>query len=140
LEFNGIVYDETKTREYWEKKSDGLPKITLRQCCAFLGLDPSGNKSEIATRLLDFLEKPKDTGETFDIPNDPSKKRKTASRGRSRSRSRSKSPSRKKQKTDKRKTKKKKRILMHQRDQFLPSFAIHKNTEMRLRRKILIGR
>jgi len=108
LEFNGIVYDETKTREYWEKKSDGLTKITLRQCCAFLGVDPSGNKSEIATRLLDFLEKPKDTGETFDIPNDPSKKRKTASRGRSRSRSRSKSPSRKKQKTDKRKTKKKK--------------------------------
>jgi len=107
LEFNGIVYDDSKTREYWEKKLGSLMKSVLRQASAFFGLDPSGNKDEIVSRFLDFLEKPKDTGETFEIPHDPSKKRKTASRGRSRSRSRSKSPSKKKQKTDKKKKTKK---------------------------------
>jgi len=105
LEFNGIVYDETKTREYWEKKLGSQMKNILRQVCAFFGLNPSGNKEEICDRLLDFLEKPKDTGETFEIPHDPSKKRKAASRDHSssRSRSRSRSPVKKKQKTGKKK-------------------------------------
>jgi len=61
-------------------------------------LDPDGEREDVVNRLADFLEKPKDTGETFKIPGE-SKKR-SRSRSRSSSRSRSKSPKRKKTKKD----------------------------------------
>jgi len=93
LAFHGVVYDDDKGRDNLEAKLNRLLLRLLRQIAAFFNLDPEGEREDLVKRVADFLEKPKDTGETFKIPGESKK--------RSRSRSRSSSPARKKSKKDK---------------------------------------
>jgi len=94
LKFSGVVYeDDEKGRIHLENKLNTLVLRVLRQFNAFFGLDPEGEREDVVERLAKFLEKPKDTGETFEIPGDKKKRKRSSSSGKS-----SKSPSKKKKK------------------------------------------
>jgi len=96
--FCGVVYEDNKKgRINLENKLNTILLKPLRQVNAFFGLSPEGEREDVVGRLADWLEKPKDTGETFEIPGEKTKRKRSSSR----SRSRSSSPAKKKQKKKK---------------------------------------
>lgn len=102
LSFSGVVYSDDKlNREKLEKKLESLRKEVLKQVAALFGINPAGTREELVEKVADWLEKPKDTGEKYDVA--PKKRKRSTSRSKSpaKGRGRSKSPARKKQKKDK---------------------------------------
>jgi len=84
LAFSGVVYDDDeKGREKLEDRIWKRRKNNVQHVLAFFGQDPKGEKEDLVKRLIDFLEKPSASKETYDIPPPTS--------GRSRSKSKSKS-------------------------------------------------
>jgi hypothetical protein len=93
LAFSGVVYeDEEKGRALLEAKLNGFRKIRLEHVSALLGLNPKGAKATLVENLITWLEHPKDTGKSYDLP---------APKKRKRSTSRSESPSKKAKKAKK---------------------------------------
>jgi len=96
--FCGVVYEDNKKgRINLENRLNTILLKPLRQINAFFGLSPEGVREDVVGRLADWLEKPKDTGETFEVPGEKTKRKRSSSR----SRSRSSSPAKKKQKKKK---------------------------------------
>ena len=96
LEFSGFVYeDKKKDRAKLEDKLNKPKMSELKEICRVLDLHVAGTKAEIIERILDFLEKPVDSGKRVPVAKSKKRSRSTSS----------KSPGKKGQKAKKKKTK-----------------------------------
>jgi hypothetical protein len=75
LAFNGVVFDETHTRQKFEQKLETLPVPKLKNILAFFGQEHKGKKDELIPQLADFLEKPKASDTLYEVAVDKKRKR-----------------------------------------------------------------
>eukprot|EP01106_Pelomyxa_sp_JSP_P009425 TRINITY_DN255_c0_g1_i5.p1 TRINITY_DN255_c0_g1~~TRINITY_DN255_c0_g1_i5.p1 ORF type:complete len:430 (+),score=120.69 TRINITY_DN255_c0_g1_i5:155-1444(+) len=63
LAFSGVTFDEDENpRERMLRRVVSLHLSVLRDICDLLNVDSAGDRDELADRVVDFLERPRDTG------------------------------------------------------------------------------